>query len=136
MKTLKHLIPSLIVMIFPLAMPANADIPNRAVVLPLMLKELAEMPGKEVLVISVDYPPGSSDPIHRHDAHAFIYVLEGTIEMQLRGEKPVILRKGDVFYEGPGDVHIVGRNGSMMLPAKFLVVLVKNKGEEVFRPAN
>ena len=82
------------------------------VVTPLMLKELPDIPGKEALVITVVYPPGGADPIHRHDAHAFVYVLEGSIVMQLEGGQPVTLTPGQVFYEGPNDLHIVGRNAS------------------------
>ena len=93
-----------------------------------MSKDLPDIPGKEGLVLTVRYPPGSADSIHRHDAHAFVYVLEGSIVMQLRGGKPVTLRAGQTFYEGPQDVHIVGRNASAMRPARFVVVLIKNKG--------
>jgi quercetin dioxygenase-like cupin family protein len=106
------------------------------VVTPLMLKQLADIPGKETLVITVDFPPGAEDPIHRHDAHAFVYVLEGSIVMQLQGEKAVTLTPGQVFYEGPSDVHLVGRNASSTKPAKFLVVLVKNKGVDAVLPVN
>jgi quercetin dioxygenase-like cupin family protein len=79
-------------------------------VTPLMLKELADIPGKEMLMITVDYPPGSVDSVHRHDAHAFIYVLQGSIVMQVRGGKEVTLVPGQTFYEGPNDVHTIGRN--------------------------
>jgi quercetin dioxygenase-like cupin family protein len=105
-----------------------------AKVTPLMTKALAENPGKEVLVITVEYAPGGTDPIHRHNAQAFVYVLEGTIMMQVRGGKEVTLTPGDTFYEGPDDVHIVGRNASSTKPAKFLVVLVKEKGAPVLIP--
>ena len=93
------------------------------------------MSGKEALMITVDYPPGGADPVHRHDAHAFVYVLEGSIVMQVRGGKEVTLTPGQTFYEGPNDVHIVGRNASNTKPAKFLVVLLKNKGVEPVLPA-
>ena len=106
------------------------------VVTPKFLKDLTDMPGKEVLVITVDFPPGAEDPVHRHDAHAFVYVLEGSIVMQLKGEKAVTLTPGQVFYEGPDNVHTVGRNASATKPAKFLVVLVKNKGVDPVLPAN
>jgi quercetin dioxygenase-like cupin family protein len=112
-----------------------AEPPHDAIVTPLMLKALGDIPGKEALVISVVYPPGSADPIHRHDAHAFVYVLEGSIIMQLRGGKEQTLVPGQTFYEGPTDVHIVGRNASNTKPAKFLVVLIKNRGTEVVLPA-
>ena len=101
----------------------------------LVLKELADIPGKEVLMLVVDYPPGGADPVHRHNAHAFVYVLEGSIVMQVRGGKEVTLTPGQTFYEGPGDVHTVGRNASSTEPAKFLVVLLKDKGVEPVLPA-
>ena len=102
----------------------------------LMSKDLTNLPGKEGLMITVEYPPGSSDPIHRHNAHAFVYVLEGTIVMQVRGGKEVTLTPGQTFYEGPDDVHVVGRNASKSKPAKFVVFLVKEKGAPVLVPAN
>lgn len=102
----------------------------------LLSKDLNNLPGKEGLMISVDDPPGSSDPIHRHNAHAFVYVLEGSIVMQVRGGKQVTLTQGQTFYEGPDDVHVVGRNASDTKPAKFLVFLVKDKGAPVLVPAN
>jgi quercetin dioxygenase-like cupin family protein len=104
------------------------------VVTPLMLKPLADLPGKEALVITVDFPPGAEDPIHRHDAHAFVYVLEGSIVMQLKGDKAVTLVPGQVFYEGPNDVHLVGRNASQDKPAKFVVILIKNQGVDPVLP--
>jgi quercetin dioxygenase-like cupin family protein len=109
---------------------------QEAKVTPILSKDLKDVPGKEVSMITVVYPPGSSDPIHRHNAHAFVYVLEGTIVMQVRGGKPVTLTPGQSFYEGPDDVHIVGRNASDTKPAKFLVVLVKDKGAPLQVPAN
>jgi len=105
-----------------------------AQVTPLMSKDLPDFPGKEGLMITVVYPPGASDPIHRHNAHAFVYVLEGTIVMQLKGGKEITLTPGQTFYEGPNDIHIVGRNPSTTKPAKFLVVLVKNKDAPVLIP--
>ena len=84
----------------------------------------------------VDYPPGSVDPIHRHNAHAFVYVLEGSIVMQVRGGKEVTLTPGQTFYEGLDDVHVVGRNASKTEPAKFVLLMVKDKGAPVLIPAN
>src|SRR5437867_9721387 len=101
----------------------------------LMSKDLTNLPGKEGLMIMVEYPPGSSDPIHRHNAHAFVYVLEGSIVMQLRGAKEVILIPGQTFYEGPDDVHVLGRNASQTKPAKFVVFFVKDKDAPVLVPA-
>jgi quercetin dioxygenase-like cupin family protein len=100
----------------------------------LTSKDLPELPGKEVLMITVDYPPGAVDPIHRHNAHAFIYVLEGSIIMQVKGGKEVTLTPGQTFYEGPDDVHVIGTNASATKPAKFVVFLVKNKGAPVLMP--
>jgi quercetin dioxygenase-like cupin family protein len=105
-----------------------------AVVTPMMSKDLPDFPGKEGMMITVEYPPGSKDPIHRHNANAFVYVLEGTIIMQLKGGKEVTLNPGDTFYEGPNDVHTIGRNASSTKPAKFIVVLVKDKGAPVLVP--
>ena len=82
----------------------------------------------------MEYAPGGADPIHRHDAHAFVYVLEGSVVMQVKGAEPVILHPGQTFYEGPNDVHLVGRNASKTEPAKFLVVFVKNKGAPILTP--
>jgi quercetin dioxygenase-like cupin family protein len=107
-----------------------------AQVTPLFSKDLANIPGKEGLMITVVYPPGSSDAIHRHNAHAFVYVLEGSIVMQVKGGTEVTLTPGQTFYEGPSDVHIVGRNASQTAPAKFVVFLVKDKGAPVVVPAS
>ncbi|HEY4086903.1 MAG TPA: cupin domain-containing protein [Bryobacteraceae bacterium] len=121
--------------IFPLAfLIAGALFAQEAQVTPVMSKDLADLPGKEGLMITVVYPPGSSDPIHRHNADAFIYVLEGSIVMQVNGGKEVTLTPGQSFYEGPNDIHTVGRNASTTKPAKFLVVLVKNKDAPVLIP--
>ncbi len=108
---------------------------QEAQVTPLLSKDLPEFPGKEGLMITVVYPPGASDPIHRHNAHAFLYVLEGSIVMQVKGEKEVTLTPGQSFYEGPNDIHAVGRNASSTKPAKFVVFLVKDKGAPVLIPA-
>jgi quercetin dioxygenase-like cupin family protein len=108
---------------------------QEAKVTQLMSKELTSIPGKEGLMITVEYPPGSSDPIHRHNAYAFVFVLEGSIVMQVRGGKEMILTPGQTFYEGPDDVHVVGRNASNTKPAKFVVFLVKDKGTPVLVPA-
>ena len=113
---------------------AGALIAEEAKVTPLMSKDFAEMPGKEGVMITVVYPPGSSDPIHRHNAHAFVYVLDGTIVMQVKGGKQVTLTAGQTFYEGPNDEHIVGRNASSTKPAKFVVFLVKEKGAPILVP--
>ena len=99
-------------------------------------KDLTDIPDKEGVMLTVEYPPGGSDPIHRHNAHAFVYMLEGSIVMQVRGGKEMTLTPGQTFYEGPNDVHVVGRNASQTKPAKFLVFLMKQKGAPVLVPAN
>jgi len=96
--------------------------------------DLADYPGKESLMLEVSYPPGAQDMVHRHDAHAFVYVLEGQIVMQLKGQPAVTLKAGQTFYEGPADVHVVGRNASATEPARFVVVLLKAKGAPVLTP--
>ena len=108
---------------------------QQAKVTELMSKDLTTVPGKEGLMVTVEYPPGSSDPIHRHNAYGFIYVLEGSIVMQVRGGKETTLTAGQTFYEGPDDVHVVGRNASQTKPAKFVVFFVKDKGAPVLVPA-
>jgi quercetin dioxygenase-like cupin family protein len=113
----------------------EAEVTPEAKVTQLLSKDLSNLPGKEGLMIAVDYPPGSSDPIHRHNADAFVYVLEGSVVMQVRGGKQVTLTQGQTFYEGPDDVHVVGRNASDAKPAKFVVLLVKDKGAPVLVPA-
>jgi len=107
---------------------------EEAKVTPLLSKELKEGSGKEGLMMIVEYLPGNADPIHRHNAHGFIYVLEGSVVMQVKGGKQVILTSGQTFYEGPEDVHVVGRNASKTQPAKLLVFLVKDKGAPVLVP--
>ena len=105
-----------------------------AIVTPLMTKPLDAYPGKEALMISVEYPPGAVDPVHRHHADAFVYVVEGSIVMQVKGGEPVTLKPGQTFYEGPNDLHTVGRNASRTRPAKFIVLLLKDKGAPVLVP--
>lgn len=119
-----------------LCMLPRTLIAEDARVTPLMTKLLEDIPGKEAVMISVDYIPGGEDMVHRHNAHSFIYVLEGSIVMQVKGGKAVTLTPGQTFYEGPKDIHIVGRNASRNKPAKFLVVLIKEKGAPVLIPAN
>jgi quercetin dioxygenase-like cupin family protein len=108
------------------AVPADA-----ADVKELFAKDLADYPGKEGRMVEVAYPPGARDVVHRHDAHAFVYVLEGQIIMQLKGQAPVTLKAGQTFYEGPTDVHVVGRNASDTAPARFVVVLLKARGAPI-----
>src|SRR4026209_894397 len=112
------------------AVPAEA-----ADVKELFATDLADYPGKEGRMIEVSYPPGAQDMVHRHDAHAFVYVLEGAVVMQLMGKPAVTLKAGQTFYEGPTDVHVVGRNASNTEPARFVVVLLKAKGAPILVPA-
>jgi quercetin dioxygenase-like cupin family protein len=121
----------LVVLLSLIAGPLMAQEPE---VTSLMSKDLPDFPGKEAVMITVEYPPGGSDPIHRHNAHAFVYVLEGSVVMQVQGGKEVTLTPGQTFYEGPDDVHVVGRNASTTRPAKFLVLLVKDKGAPILVP--
>jgi len=123
-----------IILVFLLSLISGTVMAQEAKVTPLMSKDLKDFPGKEGVLITVEYPPGATDPIHRHNAHAFVYVLEGSIVMQLKGGKEVTLTPGQTFYEGPDDVHIVGRSASKTKPAKFVVFLVKNKDAPVLVP--
>src|SRR5436309_5759644 len=124
------------VILAPACLMSGTLMAQEAKVTELLSKDLTNLPGKEGLMITVEYPPGSVDPIHRHNAHGFIYVLEGSIVMQVRGGKEVTLTPGQTFYEGPDDVHVVGRNASKTKPAKFVVFFVKDKGAPVLVPAN
>jgi quercetin dioxygenase-like cupin family protein len=116
-----------------LTAPAHAA--PQPIVVPIMQKDVADVPGREMLMLSVEYPPGAVETIHRHDAYAFVYVLEGSIIEQVRGGSEVTLTPGQTFYEGPNDVHTVGRNASATKPAKFLVVMLKKKGVDAVLPA-
>ena len=111
------------------AVPAEA-----ADVKELFAIDLADYPGREGRMLEVSYPPGARDMVHQHDAHAFVYVLEGQIVMQLKGKPAVTLRAGQTFYEGPTDIHVVGRNASNTDPARIVVVLLKAKGAPVLTP--
>ncbi len=102
----------------------------------LMTKALANVPGKEVTMITVDYPPGGADAVHRHNASVFVYMLEGSMVMQIKGDKEVILNPGETFYEDPDSVHLISRNASDTKPAKFLVLFVKDKGAPILVPTN
>lgn len=100
----------------------------------LLVKPFPDFPGKAVQMLSVEYPPGAHDPVHRHNAHAFVYVLEGSIIMAVNGQQPVTLTAGQTFYEGPNDVHTIGRNASKTKPARFVVFLLKDKDAPVLIP--
>jgi quercetin dioxygenase-like cupin family protein len=118
-----------------LCLTTGTAIAQEPKVAPLMSKDLPEAPGREALMITVEHLPGGASHSHRHNAHAFVYVLEGSVVMQLKGGKEVTLTPGQSFYEGPGDVHLVDRNASSTQPAKFLVVLIKDKGAPALVPA-
>src|SRR5215831_8761540 len=115
----------LIAMLFCLA--TGALVVQEPKVAQTLSKDLNGFPGKEGVILTVEYPPGGADPVHRHNANAFVYVLEGSIVMQVKGGKEVTLTPGQTFYEGPDDIHVVGRNASQTKPAKFVVFLVKDK---------
>ena len=117
-----------------LCLMAGAAMAEEPKVTPLMSKDLAESPGREVLMLTVEHAPGGSSAIHRHNAHAFVYVLEGSVVMQLKRGQQVTLAPGQTFYEGPDDVHVVDRNASATNPAKFLVFLIKDKGAPALLP--
>jgi quercetin dioxygenase-like cupin family protein len=122
---------TLLVMLAMAGAPAAAQV---ASVTSLVTKDLVEGAGREVSVFMVEYPPRNADPVHTHDAQAFVYVLEGTVVMQVKGGAPVTLGPGQTFYEGPDDVHIVGRNASDTTPARLLVFMVKQKGAPLLSP--
>src|SRR5690348_4731796 len=113
------------------SIPLSAQEPK---VTPVLTKELPDIPGKEVQMVTVEYPPGGADSVHRHYADAFVYVLEGSVVEQVKGGQPVTLTAGQTFYEGPEDIHIVGRNASRTRPAKILAILVKKKGAPALVP--
>jgi quercetin dioxygenase-like cupin family protein len=111
---------------------ASADESTKAAP-PLMTRDLAGIPGKEAIVLTVEYGPGESSRPHRHDANVFVYVLEGTITMQVKGGPAVTLHPGQTYYENPSDIHTVSQNASKTAPAKFLVFIVKDKGSPITR---
>jgi quercetin dioxygenase-like cupin family protein len=113
----------------------DVKLPMAESITELMSKDLAGSPDKEVLMYTVDFPPGFSSPVHRHDAQVSVYVLEGSVVMQVRGGKEVTLRPGQTFYEDPNDIHVVSRNASSIKPAKFLVFLIHKKGAPLVMPA-
>ena len=123
-----------IVLVVLLSLIAGTVMAQEAKVTSLMSKDLKDFPGKELLMIMVEHVPGGSNPAHRHNAHAMVYVLEGSVVMQVKGGKQVTLTAGQSFYEGPDDVHVLDRNASSTRPAKFLVVLIKDKGAPALVP--
>jgi quercetin dioxygenase-like cupin family protein len=103
---------------------------------PLLTKPLAGIAGKEGVMLTVEYPPGVASAPHRHNANTFVYVLEGSVVMQVAGGQEMTLTVGDTFYESPSDIHSVSRNASDTRPAKILVVFVKDVGAPATAPAN
>ena len=126
---------AMLVLVVSAEFTAPAHAAPQPIVVPIMQKDVADVPGREMLMLSVEYPPGAVETIHRHDAYAFVYVLEGSIIEQVRGGNEVTLTPGQTFYEGPSDVHTVGRNASTTKTAKFLVVMLKKKGVDAVLPA-
>ena len=122
-------------LVLSLSLVSGTLVAQDATVSALLSKDLAGIPGKELSMITVEYPPGRSDQVHKHRAQVVVYVLEGSIVMQVRGEAPITLVAGQTFYEGPDDVHVVSRNASQTAPAKFLVFFVKDKGAPILIPA-
>ena len=102
---------------------------------PLITKDLAGLLGEQFLMYTVDFPPGFSSPVHRHNAQVSVYMLEGSVVMQVRGGKEVTLRPGQSFYEDPNDIHVVSRNASSTKSARFLVFLIHKKGAPLVIPA-
>jgi quercetin dioxygenase-like cupin family protein len=125
----------LVLLAAPVLQADQAAAPTDATVKPLLAQPLADLPGKEAVILEVAYPPGGASMPHRHDAHTFVYVLEGTVEMGVQGKPPVRLEAGGTFYESPTDIHAVSRNASATEPARLLVVFVKNAGAPPTRPA-
>ncbi len=126
---------SVLIGLIGLCMAASAVAAEPGQVTPLMTKDLKEIAGKEVVLITVDYAPGASDSAHRHNAHTFVYVLEGSVVMQVKDGKQVTLGPGQTFYESPDEIHTVGRNASGTKPAKFIVFFVKDKETPLLSPA-
>jgi quercetin dioxygenase-like cupin family protein len=121
-------------LVLSLSLAGGTLVAQDATVALLLSKDLTYASGKEISMITVEYAPGGSDPVHTHHAQAVVYVLEGSIVMQVRGGEPVTLTAGQTFYEGPEDVHVVGRNASRTAPAKFVVFLVKDRGAPILVP--
>lgn len=111
-----------------------AEQPGGAIIMPVLSRALEDMPGKEATLLTVEYAPGAATPSRRHNAHTFVYVLEGTIAMQIAGGETVTLGPGQTFYESPHDVHTVSRNASADKPAKFLVFFIKDKNAPAVLP--
>lgn len=123
------------IVLLALCLAAVGPAADVATVTPLITKDLIGIPGKEATMVTVEYAPGASSAEHRHNAHTFVYVLEGSVTMQVKGGKEVTLGPGQTFFESPEDIHTVSRNASATKPAKFLVFFVKEKGAPATAPA-
>jgi quercetin dioxygenase-like cupin family protein len=123
-----------VVMTLSLSLSVGTLVAQDATIKQLLSKDLVGHAGKELSLVTVEYEPGASDPVHTHDAHAMVYVLEGSVVMQVKGKAPVTLVPGQTFYEEPGDVHTVARNASQTAPAKFVVFFLKDKGAPILVP--
>ena len=115
---------SLLLTLALVALPVAAQAPPA----PLFEKALPDLPGKEMALVEVTLPPGGASPAHRHNAHVVVYVLEGSIVMQVKGQPAQTLGVGQTYYEKPSDIHTVGRNASATERARFLAFFVKSKG--------
>ena len=131
---MRYRIPTQSVLVGMLCLLSAPSLAEDAKVNPILTKDLAGLAGKEGLMLTVEYAPGGSSARHRHNAHTFVYVLEGSIVMQVEGGKEVTLGPGQTFYESPDDVHVVSKNASDSQPAKFLVFFVKDKGASSLVP--
>ena len=120
---------------YALMLAGTTALAQEATVASLMSKDLLNSPGREISMITVEYAPGQSTPAHRHNAHVFVYVLEGSLQMGVKGKEPVTVSAGQTFYESPTDVHEISRNASDSKPAKFLVLLLHDPGSSTFQPA-
>ena len=121
-------------LILSLALAGATLVAEDGAVKQLVSKDLSGVPGKEISMVTVEYPPGGSTPMHTHSAQSMVYVLEGSIVMQVKGGAPMTLGPGQTYYEGPDDVHVVSRNASKTAPAKYVVFLVKQKGAPILTP--
>ena len=102
---------------------------------PLLTKPIVGVDGKEGVMLTVEYPPGVASAPHRHNANTFVYVLEGSVVMQVAGGPELTLTAGQTFYESPSDIHTVSRNASDTQSAKILVMFVKDVGAPATAPA-
>jgi len=116
------------------AAQSHAQTPPTSIRQVLMTKEMADLPGKEALVYQVTYPPGTSNLPHRHDAHVFLHLLEGQLQVQVKGGELVDLKPGSTYYENPADIHVVSRNPSSTTPARALIFMVHDKGKALSTP--